>query len=126
MSRILHYLGVLYVLIGALMITSSIGITTTEDDCEVCQMSQEVDKLKELLSSCKDELLEYKQKLSAQDGVESSSALSYLSSMFSGLTYPSKRSSPLHSTVNTFLQNLDIDAERSTNEIKDIHEVDVR
>ena len=115
-----------YLVIGVILPHISTELTTSEDNCEVCRFNKEIDELKHLLSNCEHELQQYKTKLSAQEEVQSSSALSYFGSIFSGITSPSKRSSPLHSTVSTFLQNLEIDETRSMNEIQDTHEVDVR
>ena len=126
MFRHLPYFTFSALFIGVLLPNFSTELTTSEDNCEVCRFNKEIDELKHMLSNCEDELQEYKAKLSTQDEVQSSSALSYLGSMFSGIASPPKRSSPLHTTVSTFLQNLDIDEKRSINEIQDIHEVDVR
>ena len=101
-------------------------LTVSEDDCETCRLNKEIEELKSLLRSCEDELKLYKDSIANQKEVESSSALSYIGSFFYGITSPSKRSSPLHSTVNTFLQNLNIDEKQSINEINYIHEADAR
>ena len=45
------------------------------------------------------------EKFSTQEGVQSSSALSYLGNMCSWVTSVGTRSSPLHLIVNQFLQN---------------------
>ena len=100
--------------------------TVSEDNCETCKLNKEIEELKYLLRNCEDELKLYKDSIANQKEVESSSALSYLGSFFYGITSPSKRSSPLHSTVNTFLQNLDIDEKQSTSELNYVHEADVR
>ena len=122
----LSYLYFFSLFIGVILPNLSTQITASDDNCEICRSNKEIDELKYLLKNCEDELQEYKTKFLAQDEVQSSSALSYLGSMFSGITSPSKRASPLHSTVNKFLQNLEIDEKRSMNEIQDIHEVDIR
>ena len=112
--------------IGVILPQISTELTTSDDNCEVCKFNKEIDELKHLLRNCEDELQQYKTKFSAQKEVQSSSALSYFGSIFSGITSPSKRSSPLHSSVSIFLQNLGIDETRSMNEIQDSHDVDVR
>ena len=97
-----------------------------DDDCETCKLNKEIEELKSLLRNCEDELKLYKDSIANKKEVESSSALSYLGSFFYGVTSSSKRSSPLYSTVNTFLQNLNIDEKQSVSELNYIHEEDVR
>ena len=101
-------------------------LATADEDCETCRLTNEIDSLRHMLKACENELNEQKQKISTQDGVESSSALSYLGNVCSWVTSSSKRSLPLHSTVNTFLQKLNVDAKQNINDINEMHEVDVR
>ena len=101
-------------------------LAAADDDCETCKLTNEIDSLRHLLNACENDLNEQKQKILTQDGVQSSSALSYLGNVCSWVTSSSKRSLPLHSTVNTFLQKLNVDAKQNINEINEMHEVDVR
>ena len=123
--RLIHCCG-LTMLIGILLPKLATQLTVSEENCEICKFNKEIDELKYMLSTCQEELQECNEKKLAHEEVQSSSALSYLGSIFSGITSSSKRSSPLHNTVNTFLQNLDIGEKRNLNEIEDTHEVDVR
>ena len=108
--------------------------TVSEDNCETCKLNKEIEELKYLLRNCEDELKLYKDSIANQKEVESLSALSNFLwnpwsppwSFFYGITSPSKRSSPLHSTVNTFLQKLGIDEKQSTSELTYVHEADFR
>ena len=104
----------------------SCKLTIPDEDCETCRLNKEIEELKSLLKNCEEEIKLYKDSIVNQKEVESSSALSYLGSFFYGISPHSKRSSPLHSTVNTFLQNLNIDEKQNLNDINYVHEADVR
>ena len=122
-----HYIVSICISFAVLFIKLTASkLTISEDDCETCRLNKEIEELKSLLKSCEDELQLYKDSIANQKEVESSSALSYIGSFFYGITSPSRRSSPLHSTVNTFLQTLNIDEKQSINEINYVHETDVR
>ena len=115
------------VFLGCVLVPILSGqLATADEDCETCRLTNEIDSLRHLLNACENELSEQKQKISTQDGVQSSSALSYLGNVCSWVTSSSKRSLPLHSTVNTFLQKLNVDAKQNINEINEMHEVAVR
>ena len=126
MLRLIHPASSLIFFAAIFLRLASTKFSAPDEDCETCRLHKEIEDLKSMLTNCEDELKLYKDSISNQNEVESSSALSYLGSFFYGITSPSKRSSPLHSTVNTFLQNLDIDEKKSINEINYIHEADVR
>ena len=115
------------ILLGCVLVSIfSCQPATADEDCETCKLTNEIDSLRHMLNACENELNEQKQKISTQDGVQSSSALSYLGNVCSWVTSSSKRSLPLRSTVNTFLQKLNVDAKQNINEINEMHEVDVR
>ena len=134
MGRLHHFMIVSFV--GFLLFSKSTKGQDTNDgcaqftpsngECEVCALNNEVDELKLLLNHCQNELQIIQEKFSTQEGVQSSSALSYLGNMCSWVTSVGTRSSPLHLIVNQFLQNLQIDEQKSIHDIQDIHEVDVR
>ena len=126
MLRMIHLVFISIFFTTTFLHSALSKFSAVDEDCETCVLYKEIEQLKSLLKNCEDELKLYKDSIANQKEVETSSALSYLGSFFYGITSPSKRSSPLHSTVNTFLQNLDIDEKRSINEINYIHETDVR
>ena len=125
--QLLAHLGFIW-LTSTLVFISLVScrLTIPDEDCETCRLEKEIEELKSLLRNCEEEIKLYKNSIINQKEVESSSALSYLGSFFYGISPHSKRSSPLHSTVNTFLQNLNIDEKLSLNDNNYVHEVDVR
>ena len=96
------------------------------EECETCKLTNEVEEVQFKLRNCENELEDLKQKVLSQSGVESSSSLSYLGQVCSWVTSSNKRSSSLRSTVQRFLQTLQIDNKKSPTDLDDVHQAHIR